>query len=293
LGICDGRVAIVSGAAKGLGRAYALMLAREGARVVVNNRVSAGAREVDALIDLIREEGGEAVADDSDVSTWSGASSLVARAIKHYGRLDALINNAGVLRDRMIVNMSEEHWDEVMAVHLKGTFALTRHAAQYWREQAKSGEQLSASVINVTSHSGLYGNLGQANYSAAKAGVAAFSLVAARELQRYGVRVNAIAPIGLTRMNVDLLGDDPESTQRYAPQWPAAVVTWLASEQSRGVSGRVFEVSGDGVCVAEGWQHGSVVSASQDPGEVGEAIRRCLVTARPNAGIVPGSWLNP
>jgi NAD(P)-dependent dehydrogenase (short-subunit alcohol dehydrogenase family) len=291
--MCEGRVVIVSGAAKGLGRAYALMLAREGARVVANNRAVPGSREIDALVDMIGEEGGEAVADDSDVSTWSGAQQLVERAVRHFGRLDALINNAGVLRDGMIVNMSEAQWDDVMAVHLKGAFALTRHAAKYWREQAKSGNKVSSSVINVTSHSGLYGNIGQANYSAAKAGVTAFSLVAARELERYGVRVNAIAPIGLTRMNADFLGNDPESAQRYAPQWPAAVVTWLVSEQSWGVSGRVFEVSGDGVSVAEGWQHGSVVPASKDPAEVGEAIRRCLVTARANAGIVPGSWLNP
>ncbi|WP_218023875.1 SDR family NAD(P)-dependent oxidoreductase [Pseudomonas marginalis] len=284
---------IVTGAAKGLGRAYALMLAREGAKVVVNNRAAAGLQEVEAVIDMIGAEGGQAVADGSDISTWSGAQQLVERAVRHFGGLDALINNAGVLRDRMIINMSEAQWDDVMTVHLKGTFALTRHAAKYWREQVKSGKLVSASVINVTSHSGLYGNIGQANYSAAKAGVAAFSLVAARELESYGVRVNAIAPIGLTRMNADLLGNDPDSAQRYAPQWPAAVVTWLVSEQSRGVSGRVFEVSGDGVSVAEGWQHGSVVSASQDPGEVGEAIRRCLVTARANAGIVPGSWLNP
>ncbi len=209
-GMCDGRVCIVTGGGRGLGREYSLALAREGASVVVNDlggsRDGTGtdAGPAQAVVDEIVAAGGVAVANTDDVSDWAGAERLVNQAITVFGRLDVLVNNAGILRDRMLANMTEEEWDSVIKVHLKGTFAPSRHAAAYWKERHKAGEGNDARIINTTSVSGIYGNPGQTNYGAAKAGIAGFTIIAARELARYGVTVNAIAPGALTRLTEDL-----------------------------------------------------------------------------------------
>src|SRR5207302_4172635 len=210
--LCEGRVVIVTGAGRGIGREYALMLAAHGAKVV----------------DEIRKAGGEAVANASDVSDFAGAEEMIEQSISEFGRLDVLVNNAGILRDRMLVNMTEAEWDAVIKVHLKGTFAPAHHAAAYWRDLAKKGERVDARLINTTSVSGIYGNAGQTNYGAAKAGIAAFTIIAARELGRYGITVNAIAPGALTRLTEDLgMGKGSEEQKaRLHPRWIAPIVTW-------------------------------------------------------------------
>jgi NAD(P)-dependent dehydrogenase (short-subunit alcohol dehydrogenase family) len=297
--LCEGRVAVVTGAGRGVGRAYALMLAKHGAKVVVNDLGSAadgrGSDQTPAeeVVETIRAAGGEAVADASDVSDWNGASNMIARAVHTFGRLDVLVNNAGILRDRMLVNMSESEWDDVIKVHLKGTFAPTHHAANYWRLQNKAGNKVDARVINTTSHSALFANVGQVNYAAAKAGIASFSQVAARELQRYGVTVNALAPRANTRMTEGLREWTAEQIERRDPEWIAAFVTWLASPESHYISGRVFEVWGYGIAVAESWQHGPITDASKDPTELGPRIAKIVKFARPNAGIDRDTWLDP
>ena len=206
MGICEGRVAVVTGAGRGIGKEHALMLAGEGAKVVVNDLGSDERGEgndisaAHAVVEEIRSNGGEAVVSGEDVSDFRQAKALINSAIDAFGQLDILINNAGILRDRMVFSMSESDWDEVMAVHLKGTFGPTHHAAAWWRKQVKEGHTLDARVINTTSPSGIYGNAGQSNYGAAKAGVAAFSIICALELARYGVTVNCLAPAALTRL---------------------------------------------------------------------------------------------
>lgn len=297
--LCEDRVAIVTGAGRGLGRAYALMLARHGAKVVVNDLGSsatgAGSDVTPAqeVVNLIEAEGGQAIVDTSDVSDWEGARVMVQRAVESFGGLDILINNAGILRDRMLVNMTEEEWDLVIKVHLKGTFAPTHHAASHWRQRAKAGELNDARVINTTSHSALFANIGQANYAAAKGGIATFSQIAARELQRIGVTVNAIAPRANTRLTEGLREYTAEEIEKRKPEWIAALVTWLASPESRHISGRVFEAWGFGYGVAESWQHGPCTEASQDPMEIGERVSRIVTYARANAGLDRDTWFDP
>src|SRR5215204_5183371 len=243
--LCDGRVAIVTGAGRGIGREHALSLARQGAKVVVNdlggNMDGTGddASPAQQVVDEIKGIGGEGVANGDDISSWEGAQRLINTAIETFGDLHAIVNNAGILRDRMLTNMTEDEWDAVIKVHLKGTFAPSRWAAAYWREQVKSGRQLDNRIINTTSVSGIYGNPGQTNYGAAKAGIAAFTTIAALELSRYGVTVNAVGPVALTRMT-EGLGNAPETDEERearAPHWIAPIVTWLASEESAGVTG--------------------------------------------------------
>ncbi|MFT4054496.1 MAG: SDR family NAD(P)-dependent oxidoreductase [Novosphingobium sp.] len=295
----EGRVAIVTGAGRGVGRTYALKLAEYGARVVVNDlggdAAGGGADLTPAqeVVEEIRAKGGEAIVNGGDVSDWGNARDMVQQAVDTFGRLDVLINNAGILRDRMLVNMTEEEWDIVIKVHLKGTFAPTHHAANYWRMESKAGRQPDARVINTTSHSALFANIGQANYAAAKGGIASFSQVAARELQRIGVTVNALAPRAETRMTAGLRQWTPEQLLRRDPEWIAGFVAWLASKESAYVSGRVFEVWGYGITVAESWQHGPSCEASKDPTVLGEHIARIIKFARANAGISPGEWLDP
>ena len=297
--LLDGRVAIVTGAGRGVGRAYALMLAKHGAKVVVNDlgATASGVGEdqtpAEEVVSEIQRRGGEAVVNTSDVSDWAGAQAMIAQAIETFGGLDILVNNAGILRDRMLVNMSEEEWDSVIKVHLKGTFAPTHHAANYWRLKQKAGETVDARVINTTSHSALFANVGQANYAAAKGGIATFTQVAARELQRYGVTVNAIAPRANTRMTEGLREYSEEQLVKRDPEWIAGLVTWLASAESKEISGRVFEAWGYGYAVMESWQHGPQTEATRDPAELGERIRQIVGHARPNAGIDRNSWLNP
>jgi NAD(P)-dependent dehydrogenase (short-subunit alcohol dehydrogenase family) len=284
--ICEGRVVIVTGAGRGIGRAHALEFARQGAKVVVNDvgahvDGSGGSTgPAGEVVDEIRGSGGEAVANGDDVADWEGAQRLVNTAVETFGRLDTLVNNAGILRDRMLVNMTEDEWDAVVRVHLKGTFAPTRWAAAYWRELAKAGTPVDASVVCTSSGSGLYGNPGQTNYGAAKAGIASFTIIAARELERYGVRVNAIAPAALTRMTENLgMGQraaerKPEEFDVYAPSNVAPLVVWLGSGESKGVTGRVFNVAGGRIGVAEGWRRGPEVDKGDrwDPAELSKVV---------------------
>jgi NAD(P)-dependent dehydrogenase (short-subunit alcohol dehydrogenase family) len=290
-GICEGRVCIVTGAGRGIGREHALMLASQGAKVVVNDLggsmdgTGADTGPAQQVVDEIRGMGGEAVANTDDVSDWEGAQRLVNAAVESFGRLDVLVNNAGILRDRMLVNMAEEEWDAVVKVHLKGTFAPSRWAAAYWREQTKAGETVDARLINTTSVSGIYGNPGQTNYGAAKMGIAAFTFIASLELARYGVTVNAIAPGALTRMTEGLGGFEPTEEQReeMSPRWIAPICTWLASAESAGVTGRVFEASGRVLAIAEGWHRGPTADPVDDPTQIGDLVRDLVAKARPPA----------
>lgn len=299
MALCEGRVALVTGAGRGLGRAYALMLAKHGARVMVNdlgsaaNGAGADVTSSEEVVAAITAMGGEAMVDTSDVSDWAAAEAMVGAAIARFGRLDVLVNNAGILRDHMIVNMTEDEWDAVIKVHLKGTFAPLHHAANHWRLRAKAGEAVDARVINTTSHSAIFGNIGQANYAAAKGGIAALTIVAARELQRIGVTVNAVAPRANTRMTEGLREWTDEERAHRSPDWVAALVTWLASPESAPVSGRVFEAWGYGIGVAEGWQHGPIAPATLDPLELGPKIDAILRHARGNAGIDRDTWMDP
>jgi len=290
---CEDRVCIVTGAARGIGREYALMLAAHGAKVIVNDM--GGARDgtgsdltpAQQVVDEIKAAGGEAAVNGADVSDYASAGQMIQQAIDTWGRLDVLISNAGILRDRMLVNMEESEWDAVIKVHLKGTFAPARLAAAYWREQSKAGSPIDARLINTTSVSGIYGNPGQTNYGAAKMGIAAFTIIAARELGRYGVTVNAIAPGALTRLTEDLgMGQaSEEEKKRMDPRWIAPIVTWLASTESRGVTGRIFEASGRMLAIAEGWHRGPTVDPVEDPTTLGPIVRDMVKRARKNAGM--------
>ncbi len=294
--LCEGRVCIITGAGRGIGREHALMLAEHGAKIVVNDlggsmdgEGSSGgpAQEV---VDEITKAGGEAVANTDDISDWAGAGRLVQQAVDAFGRLDVLINNAGILRDRMLVNMTEAEGDAVIKVHLKGTAGPSHHAAAYWREQSKAGEDVDARIINTSSPSGIYGNAGQTNYGAAKAGIAAFTVIAAMELARYGVTVNAFAPAALTRMTENLgMGQAPEDVkEQMSPRRIAPIVTWLASSEARGVTGRVFDVSGRRLGVAEGWHIGPSEAPIDDPTRMGPLVEDLLSKARPNADMFGG-----
>ena len=293
-GIAEGRVVIVTGAARGIGRGHALEFAKQGAKVVVNDL---GA-EVDGsgsstgpageVVDQIRADGGEAIANGDDVSDFEGAKRLIDSAVETFGDLHVLVNNAGILRDRMLVNMTAEEWDDVIRVHLRGTFAPLRHAGAYWRARSKAGEPVDAAIINTTSSSGIYGNAGQGNYGAAKAGIAGLTVIAARELGRYGVTVNAVAPAALTRMTEGLVrwqpGSEPQDFDPHAADNIAPLVVWLGSDQARGITGRVFNVRGGVISVAEGWRAGPGADkgARWDPAELGEIIPGLVEKAAPN-----------
>jgi NAD(P)-dependent dehydrogenase (short-subunit alcohol dehydrogenase family) len=291
--LCEGRVAIVTGGGRGIGREYCLMLAAEGAKVVVNDLGAAadgtGADLTPAqqVVEDIRAAGGEAVVNGADVSDWEQSKAMVDQAISTFGKLDVLISNAGILRDRMLANMTEAEWDAVIKVHLKGTFAPARHAAAYWRDLNKAtGESVNGRIINTSSVSGIYGNLGQSNYGAAKMGIAAFTIIASRELRRYGVTVNAIAPGALTRLTENLGGPvTDERRERMNPRWIAPIAVWLASEQSAHVSGRMFEASGSVLAIAEGWHRGPTVDAVDDPKILGPIVADLVARARKNAGM--------
>jgi NAD(P)-dependent dehydrogenase (short-subunit alcohol dehydrogenase family) len=285
--MCEGRVCIITGAGRGLGRQYALMLAKHGAKVVVNDL--GGSRDgqggdagpaQDVVAEIVAA-GGQAVANTSDISSLDGATKLIGQAIETYGTLDVLVNNAGILRDKMLFSMSEDDWDSVIKVHLKGTWAPSRVATAYWREESKSGKKLDARLINTTSVSGIYANVGQTNYGAAKAGIAAFTQIAAQEMARYGVTANAVAPGALTRLTEDLHLPE-EMIKRYDPEWVAPVVTWLASPLSADITGQVIESSGTVFGIAEGWHRGPHTDVPPaEPSEVDALIRRLLADARP------------
>ncbi|MEW2459352.1 SDR family oxidoreductase [Microbacterium sp. K41] len=289
-GILEGRVAIVTGAGRGLGREHALELARQGAKVVVNDLgttldgdgVSVGpAQEV---VELIEAAGGEAIANGADIADFAQAGALVEQALTAFGRLDILVNNAGFVRDRMLVNAGEDEWDAVIRVHLKGHFAPLRHASAHWRAEAKAGRQPVARVVNTSSGAGLQGSIGQAAYSAAKGGIASLTLVAAAELQRYGVHVNAIAPSARTRMTegpfADAMAAPAHGFDRMDPANVSPVVAWLASADCD-VTGRVLEIEGGRLCLEEGWRHGPRRDRDRrwDAAEVGEAVRALVAEA--------------
>ncbi len=289
MGICDNRVVIVTGAGRGIGRGHALEFARQGAKVVVNDLGAEGdgsggsTGPAGEVVDAIRAMGGEAVANGDDVADWDGAQRLIRTAIDAFGTLDVLVNNAGFLRDRMVVSTSEEEWDAVIRVHLKGHFAPARFAAAYWREQQKAGVAVDGRVINTSSGAGLMGSVGQGAYSAAKAGIAGLTMVEAAELGRYGVTANAIAPAARTRMTEAVFADTmaapaDDAFDEMAPENIAPLVVWLGSSESAGVTGRVFEVEGGVISVADGWQHGprEDKGARWEPIEVGPVVARLL-----------------
>jgi NAD(P)-dependent dehydrogenase (short-subunit alcohol dehydrogenase family) len=296
-GICDGRIVIVTGAARGIGREHALAFAREGARVVVNDlgvardgtgEDSSPAREV---VDEIVASGGDAIANADDIADWEGARRLVHTAIDTFGGLDVLVNNAGFLRDRMVFTTGEDEWDAVIRVHLKGHFATTRHATEWWRSQAKTGSDVDGRIINTSSGAGLMGAVGQGAYAAAKAGIAALTLVEAAEMGRYGVTANAIAPAARTRMTEEVFGERMQAPDAgFDANHPGNVsplVVWLGSADARDVTGRVFEVEGGMISVADGWQHGPAVDRGErwQPAEVGAAVRDLLAKAPPPAPV--------
>ena len=299
--LCEGRIVIVTGAGRGIGRAHALEFAKHGAKVVVNDLGSdvdgTGSSQGPAgeVVDLIRSAGGEAVANGDDVSDWQGAQNVINTAISTFGGLDVVVNNAGILRDRMLVNMTDVEWDSVIRVHLRGTFAMTRWAANYWRETSKAGQSNDARVINTASASGIYGNVGQTNYGAAKAGIASFTIIASQELARYGVTVNAIAPAALTRMTESLssLGfgakdDSPDQFDPLAPENISPLVVWLGSAKSKEITGRVFDIVGGHIDVAEGWHAGPSVDRDRrwEADELSEIIPSLVSKSRPNANMM-------
>jgi NAD(P)-dependent dehydrogenase (short-subunit alcohol dehydrogenase family) len=293
-GLCAGRVVIVTGAGRGLGRAHALAFAAEGARVVVNDVGAAldgsggSAGPAAEVVAEIRAAGGEAVADGEDVADWAGAARLVAHAVGEFGRLDVLVNNAGILRDRMLVSLDEGEWDAVLRVHLKGHAATLHHAAAHWRARGKAGEPVDARVVNTSSGAGLLGSVGQGSYSTAKAGILGLTMVAAAELARYGVTVNAIAPAARTRMTERAFADamaapEPGAFDAMAPENVSPLVVWLGSTESREVTGRVFEVDGGRIVVADGWRCGPSVDQGHrwTPGELGAVVPKLLAEATP------------
>lgn len=293
-GLVDGRVVIVTGAGRGIGRAHALAFAAEGAKVVVNDigagidGSTTGDSPAEQVVQEIKDAGGEAVINGDDVADWAGAENLIKTALDEFGRLDVLVNNAGFLRDRMLVGMSEEEWDAVTRVHLKGHFAPLRHAAAYWRAESKAGRPVDARIINTSSGAGLQGSIGQGNYAAAKAGIAEMTIQAAAEMKNYGIRVNAIAPAARTRMTVgaggamaEAMAAPEEGFDAMAPENISPLVVWLASAESADVTGRVFEVEGGKITVAEGWRHGPSQDKGDrwDPKEIGPVVSELLAKA--------------
>ena len=290
-GMCEDRVVIVTGAGRGIGREHALEFARQGAMVVVNDlgtgREGSGqsAEPAQAVVEEICGFGGEAIANHDDIAEWDGSRSLVAAAVEAFGRLDVLVNNAGFVRDRMLASIAEDEWDAVVRVHMKGHFCTMRHAAEHWRARSKDGERFHAAVVNTSSGAGLMGSVGQAAYSAAKAGIAALTLVAAAELGRYGVTVNAIAPAARTRMTEAVFGErmaaPASGFDHNDPANIAPLVAWLGSTEAREVTGRMFEVEGGLISLATGWQHGPSIDkgARWDPAEIGAAVHDLIAGA--------------
>lgn len=292
--LVEGRVAVVTGAGRGIGREHALMLASHGAKVVVNDLGGAtdgtgtDLSPAEEVVEEIKGMGGEAIVNGANVADFDEAKAMIQQAVETFGGLDILINNAGILRDRMVFSMSESDWDGVINVHLKGTFAPTHHAAVYWRERAKAGETNDARVINTSSPSGIYGNIGQSNYGAAKAGIAAFTVITAMELHKYGVTCNALAPAAYTRMTADLPGFsqmDDEAKEKMGPRWIANVATWLASPEAAGVTGRVFDVAGSRVGISEGWVLGPSGQQGDDAESVGAVVNEIMGQARLNSNM--------
>jgi NAD(P)-dependent dehydrogenase (short-subunit alcohol dehydrogenase family) len=278
MGLLDGKVAIVTGAAHGIGRGHALELAKHGAKVVVNDLGctvrgdGASEQDADAVVQLIKERGGEALSNYGDVADFAAAGQMIQQAVDTFGKLDILVNNAGIIRDAMVFNMSEDDFDSVIRVHLKGTFCPTHHAAKYWREENKAGRPVSGRIINTTSGAGLEGNVGQANYASAKAGIAAMTITTSLELARYGVTVNCIAPAGTTRIagtmgRAELQAKEPDDYTEYSPLDPSngsPLVAWLASDEAAHVSGQVLRAVGESIIRMTPWDYGRQI---EKPGE--------------------------
>ena len=288
----NGRVAIVTGSGRGIGREHALALAAHGARVVVNDLGTSGdgigADETPAqeVVRTIKERGGEAVVNTDNVANFLGAKRMIDQAIDTFGTLDILVNNAGILRDRVLVNMMEPEWDAVIEVHLKGTFAPSRHAAAYWRNKCKEiGGPVHGRIINTSSVSGIYGNTGQTNYGAAKAGIAAFTVIAARELARYGVTVNAVAPQALTRMTEGLRERTEEEKAAMDPARVSPAIVWMASREADNFTGRIVEAGSGILAIAEGWHRGPTAAPVEDPTKLGAVLLDLQARARKNAGM--------
>ena len=292
--LLDGKVALVTGAGRGIGREHALMLAEHGAKVVVNDLGGdefgggADATPASEVVDAITAAGGEAVINGGNVAEFDDTKAMVHQAIGTFGDINIVVNNAGILRDRMVFSMTEDDWDTVMAVHLKGTFGPSHHAAVYWRNKAKAGQETYGRIINTTSPSGIYGNVGQTNYGAAKAGIAAFTVIAAQELVRYGVTVNCLAPTAWSRLTAPLMGGDDaaeEFKDRIDPRWIAVTTAWLASPEAANVTGRVFDVRGENLGIAQGWHLGPVAIQPDNPAELGPVMATLMSEARLNAGM--------
>ena len=290
--LCEGRIALVTGAARGVGREHALGLAKHGAKVVVNDLGAgvdgsgADTTPAQAVVDEIKDLGGEAIVNGDDVSSWDGAKNMIDQTTDAFGTIDVVVNNAGILRDRMLVNMTEDEWDAVIQVHLKGTFAPSRHAAAYWRQRSKeTGEKVNARIINTSSTSGLYGNIGQTNYGAAKAGIAAFTIIAARELARIGVTVNAISPTAYTRMTDNLREYTEEDIERRDPRWVSPTIVYLSSAEASDITGRVIQAGNGRVAVCEGWRRGAEIDQLEDAEAIGPMIRDMISNVRMNSGM--------
>jgi len=294
MGICDGRVVIITGAARGIGREHALAFAREGAKVVVNDigveldGSGGGTGPAGDVVTQIRDEGGEAIANGADVADWEQTGGAVKQTLEAFGRLDAVVNNAGFVRDRMFVSCSEAEWDAVVNVHLKGHFCLARHAAEYWRGESKAGNPVDARIINTSSGAGLQGSIGQSSYSAAKAGIATLTLIQAAELGRYGITSNAIAPSARTRMTEgafeEMMAKPESGFDAMDPANVSPLVVWLGSAESKNVTGQVFEIAGGELSVADGWRTGPAVDkgARWAPDEIGKGVSDLLAKATPN-----------
>ncbi|MCW5722533.1 MAG: SDR family oxidoreductase [Devosia sp.] len=300
MSVCEGRIVIVTGAGRGLGRSYALELARQGASVVVNDLgvgthgEAAGAdRPAQQVVDEIVAAGGKAVANYDDVSDWEGGKSIVETALSQFRGLDAVVNNAGFVRDRMFVSSTPEEWDAVLNVHLRGHFCTSRHAVDYWRAQQKAGAPVDARIINTSSGAGLQGSIGQSAYAAAKGGIAALTLVQAAELKRYGITANALAPNARTRMTEGAFGDAMSVAEGafdiFDPDNTAPLVAWLCSAEAKDVTGQVFELLGGKISLALGWTDGPAEDkgARWKADEIGRAVTD-LLARRPAAKPVYG-----
>ena len=291
-GVCDDRVVIVTGAARGLGRAHALAFAAEGAKVVVNDLgveldgTAARSEPAEEVVAEIVAGGGEAVASGDDIADWDGGARLVQTALDVFGDLHVVVNNAGFVRDRMFANAAEDEWDAVVRVHLKGHFVVSRHAAAYWRDRSKAGETVDARIVNTSSGAGLLGSVGQAAYSAAKAGIATLTLIQAAELGRYGVTANAIAPSARTRMTegvfTEMMAKPESGFDAMDPANVSPLVVWLGSTESHDVTGQVFELEGGKVSIAEGWHHGPARDKGDrwEPAELGSVVADLLAGSR-------------
>ena len=295
MGICDGKVAIVTGAGNGVGRGEAIELADQGAKVVVNDLggsvtgEGADKRAADEVVDVIKSRGGEAVSNYDDVADFNGAKNIIGTAVDAFGKLDVVVNNAGILRDKMLFTMAEDDFDSVIRVHLKGTWNTMHHASAHWRTESKEGRQPSASIVNTVSSAGLQGQASQSNYGAAKAGIAAMTVIASLELTRYGVRANCIGPGGFTRMvgqaRADITVKPPEEYTAFDPMNPgnsAPAVAWLASDDSKPTTGQVLRMVGNSLCVYQPWQMGEEFFATDaegnparwEPADVGNILNK-------------------